>query len=218
MSESSWEDRFRQAGMVILDHFVYAAGDHGPIYVNKRVIYDPRNVVLLREAAQAIADAIEDTGSLAIVAPQHGAVQLGHEVARLLSARVGYMVPCVEAVKVDGGRFQVRKQDRWLLALRDVAVVEDIINTGGSSARVVTTAACFCNQVVGTFALVDRSGLTPEDLAAKIGAPATALAHMTLERYPADACPQCADGVQVNVVLGHGAEFLASKEVADAAP
>lgn len=109
--------------------FRFASGLASPIYVDcRRLVTDPvtRGVVV-----EALAQAVTDSGSTAVVGVATGGMPWASWVASKLSLPFGY----VRAEAKDRGRARSIEGD--LDVSRSVAVVEDLVTTGGSSIRCV---------------------------------------------------------------------------------
>jgi orotate phosphoribosyltransferase len=117
----------------------------------------------------------------AVVAPALGGVLVAHEVARGLSCR---------------GLFTERQQGAMALrrgfslaAAEPVAVVEDVITTGGSTREVIEAVRAHGARVVAVGSLVDRSAG-----AVDIGVPRVSLLALEVPSFESASCPLCAQG------------------------
>lgn len=70
-----------------------------------------------------------------------------------------------------------------------VAVVEDVITTGGSTREVIEAVAARGGRVLAVGSLVDRSGGGVE-----LGVPHVSLLRLDIATDSASACPLCLDG------------------------
>jgi orotate phosphoribosyltransferase len=68
-------------------------------------------------------------------------------------------------------------------------VVEDVITTGSSTRETIAAIATAGGTIVGAGSIIDRSGGSVD-----LGLPRVALATLTVETWPAEACPLCAAG------------------------
>ncbi len=122
-------------------------------------------------------------------------------------------------VSILEGEKLIRRRPRFMLKRgfahdvrgRRVLAVEDILTTGGSArgtARAITDAG---GILVGVAALVNGGGIT----AATIGVDRLeALVNIERQIFTEEECAHhglCAQGVPINVDVGHGAAFLARK-------
>lgn len=194
-------------GLVTGSHVVYASGKHGSAYLNKDAIY-PRTEIVGRLCRGLAAGMALRCGNIeAVVAPEKGGIILSQWVAHHLRTDAGMDVLAVYAEK-EGGGFAFRRGYDELVRGRPVAVVEDVLTTGGSVLKVIgALRALGCDvRVVG--ALFNRGGVTNEEL----GVPRlVSLANVSLESFPEDDCPLCQANVPINVTVGKGREFLARR-------
>ncbi len=210
MDEERVKDILAETEAVLTDdHFVYTKGEHGPVYVNKDAIfpYTEKVSCLCRGIAQQFTSDKVDV----IASPAIGAVVLAHWTAHELGSLIGRSVLAVYAEKVDGnGPLEIRRGFDKLIAGRNVLVVEDILNSGGSAADVVRIVQEAGGNVVGVGAICNRGEVTNEDL----GVPKLRqLISLTLDKYPEEACPLCAQDVPINTKFGKGREFLERKKL-----
>lgn len=188
------------------DHVVYTSGRHGSAYVNKDAIYP--HVEEIDLLCKEIATSFSSAGIEAVVGPAVAGTVLAHLVARHLGTIQGTPVLAVYADK-EGDGFVIKRGYDKLIAGKKVLVVEDILTTGGSVAKVVETARACGAIVEGVGALCNRGGVTPAILGVTT---LRALLDVTLDSWPAEECPLCRDGVPVNTSVGKGREFLAAKK------
>lgn len=96
-----------------------------------------------------------------------------------------------------------------LVANRNVLIVEDVINTGGTVQRVIEAIQKLNGKVVGVAALCNQDNIEPPNLAdiPKF----VALANIKNKIWNEADCPLCQQGVPINTAVGHGQEFLARK-------
>ena len=190
------------AGAVSSDrHFVYTSGKHGSTYIN----LDPLlpDIVLMTDLCRELATPF--VGDVEVVAaPAVGAIVLAVLTAQALSAG-GNRVPAVWADKTGDGDFAfTRVGFGELLSGRRVLVVEDLITTGGSVAKVSREAERIGAHVVGVSAVCNRGGATAKQLSVPR---LHVLAEVDFTAFPPDTCPLCVDAVPVVEDIGHGSEF-----------
>ncbi len=186
------------------DHFVYQAGEHGPVYIAKdKVSPDP---IALDEIGRMMADLLYDENIDTVVAPALGAIALGHIVAKYLSYKKGSTVHCVYLEKGDLG-FRVTRGFEEYLSEKRVVVVEDITNTGDSAYKVAAAATRAGAHVTKVAVICNRGNVQADNvfpLAELIN-----LSSVKLVKYKEEDCPLCKEGVPINTVFGHGKEFVA---------
>lgn len=197
------------AGALITDsHVVYTSGRHGTAYVNKDALYlHPR---LTEQLCAVMASHYAPEGVDVVAGPTVGGVILAQWVAwHLTQARpVGEVLAVfAEEAEENGVKQRVfrRGYDAQVRGKR-VAVVEDIVTTGGSAQKVIDAVRALGGEVVGLSIICNRSGKAGPDL---FDVPLHALATVALDSWAAEACPLCAQGVPVNAAVGKGAAFLA---------
>lgn len=190
-------------------HLVYTAGDHGSAYVNKDAVI-PHSTKLFRVARAMAVPFMHDRWNIeAVVGPAVGGAILASWVSFNLSEITGREVLGVYADK-DTDEFIFKRGYNKLIAGKRVLVAEDILNTGGSAAKVVRAARALDCEVVGVTVICNRNAVTADDLGGNLQL--ASLLDIKLDKWPADECPLCRDGVPINTELGHGKQFLAARE------
>jgi orotate phosphoribosyltransferase len=182
MTEADLLTLFRRSGALLEGHFRLSSGLHSPGYLQcALVLMRPRDAEALGAALGERARAL---GATHVLSPALGGIVIGQEVARALD------LPALFAERVDGTLtlrrgFTLDPSDR-------VLVVEDVITTGGSTRETMEVARAAGATVVGACAIVDRSGSHPG-----LDVPFHALLPMALPTYQPEACPLCAQGLEV---------------------
>jgi orotate phosphoribosyltransferase len=187
-------------GILTGRHVVYTSGRHGRAYVNKDAVYPYTERVA--ELCGLLAESVRGLGPQLVCGPALGGIILSQWTAHHLGALA------VFAEKVPGGGLGLRRGYDRLVAGKRVAVVEDVLNTGGSVREAVAAVRAAGGQVVAVAALCNRGGLTAADLDVPV---LRALMELSLESWEASACPLCRDGVPVDTEVGKGREFLAAR-------
>jgi orotate phosphoribosyltransferase len=169
-------EEFRQAGALREGHFILASGLHSPVFLQKNLVfmYPERAERLCKALAAKIRAAVGDVDL--VVAPAVGAIIPGYEIARALG------VPSIYLER-EGGVFKLRRAFSIPKGAR-VAMVEDVVSTGGSLRECVPVIEAAGGIPVCAACIVDRSGGK-----ADMGAPVVALASITVPAYPANALP-----------------------------
>lgn len=230
MNEKDVLDVLGRLNAVLTGHFVFTSWKHGSAYINKDAIYPHTRETsrLCAEMAKAFAgDNVE-----VVIAPAVGGVILSQWVAYHLSNMTGRDVLGVYAEKQmdsfrhpdsigvldlpikmayeETGRFVIKRGYDKLITGKNILVVEDLFNTGGSVQKVVKATRDIGGNVVGVGGLCNRGGVTAEDIG---GVPKLiALANVKMDIWPAEDCPLCAQGVPINTDVGHGRDFIAQKK------
>ncbi len=182
MTEADLLSLFRRSGALLEGHFRLSSGLHSPGYLQcALVLMRPRDAEAL---GAALGQRVRALGATHVLSPALGGIVVGHEVARALD------LPALFAERVEGTLtlrrgFTIAPSDR-------VLVVEDVVTTGGSTRETMQVARAAGATVVGACAIVDRSGGNPG-----LDVPFHALLPMALPTYQPDACPLCAQGLEV---------------------
>lgn len=195
--------------ILLKTHVVYTSGHHGESYVNKDAIY-PHTQELSRLCFEMARRFDEAGGEADIVAgPTVGGVILSQWVAYFLSQLTGRDVLSLFSEEdADKNRLFKRGYDALLPGQR-VLLVEDVITTGGSIAKVGAAVKKNGGKVVGISALVNRSGGKVQTID---GLAVRALLNIDLKSYTEKECPLCEKGVAINADVGKGREYLARKQ------
>lgn len=211
------KDIFDKTGAVLTDgHFVYTGGEHGSAYVQKDRIYpDTADIsTLCRMIAQEAHKKGIDIDT--VVGPATGAIILSQWTThhlRLLRPD-GKCVKSVYAekdAKPDSKAFVFGREYDIHVTGKNVFVVEDIINSGGSVTAVVEAIQTIGGTVVGVGALCNRGGVTAERIGLSPDVPLFSLLDFTFERFKEAECPLCTAGIPINTNAGKGKEYLVLK-------
>lgn len=117
-----------------------------------------------------------------VVAPALGGILVAHEVARALHIRALFTERRDRRMELRRG-FVIAPGER-------VAVVEDVVTTGGSVGEVMEVVRACGGEVVAAGALVDRNGRK-----AAFGVPFVSLLEIEMPSYDPASCPLCAAGI-----------------------
>lgn len=199
------------AGAVITDsHIVYTSGKHGNAYVNKDAVYVHTSVT---SSLCSLLSSDYDADNIDVVAgPTIGGVVLSQWVAHHLNARrTGGETLSVyaEEEETTAGKCRVFKRGYdALLNGKNVVVVEDVLNTGGSARKVIEAVRAAGGKVIGLSVLCNRGGVRAEDVG---GVAIHALTEVNLQAWDEPECPLCIDAVPINTKVGKGKAFLERK-------
>jgi len=182
--ESQIDEIFARTEAIFKGHFVYAAGGHGNVYVDKaQITFWPTETSRLCED---IAWRWRFENVEAVVGPAIGGIKLADRVAEWLTKFTGKQIPALYTEKDENGKLVLKRgQDK--IKDKVTLVVEDILNTGKSANETIAA----CNEagaiVVGCHALVNRS---PGKVTAKtLGVPRLlVLKEMVVDNYPEKDC------------------------------
>jgi orotate phosphoribosyltransferase len=212
MNDPTIMQLFVDVGAIVTDsHFVYSSGRHSSVYINKDALYLHTETIssLCRlMTLPFVADQVD-----VVVGPVSGGIVLSQWAAHhLTTRRVAGETLAVYAEKgsdeVEKRFFFGRGYDRYIPG-SNILVVEDVLTTGGSARQVIDLVRQHGGNVIGLSALCNRGSVQPTDVG---DVPVKALVTITLETYPAEACPFCRDGVPVNTTLGKGRAFVARQK------
>ena len=164
-------------GAMLSGHFVLSSGLHSDRFIQKfRIFEDPPTA---QTVCAALAELLRPAGAQVVVSAAIGGIIPGYIVAKELGIR-DIFVEKEAGVPVLRRGFELARGER-------VAVVEDVMTTGKSTAEVIEVAERHGARVVAVGAVVKR-GTT------NLKFPVTALLDLPLTDYAADACPQCKQG------------------------
>lgn len=210
MAENEALEQLVSVGAVLIDdHFVYTSGKHGAVYVNKDALYPYTHKT--SKICSLLAMHFKDDQIDTVIAPATGAIVLSQGVAHHLSFVCDRQVFGVYAEKADGtGGFAIGRGYDAFIARKRVLVVEDILTTGGSVKKVVEAVKLLGGIVVAVGAICNRGKVRVEDIG---NVPRlVSLVQLTLDTWSEEDCPLCAKGTPINVAVGNGGAFLASKK------
>src|SRR2546428_13296084 len=142
-------DRFcGESGALGEDHSIPPSGRHSPLYLEKfQVLQHP---VDTERWGAAIASWVRLLGADTVAGPTTGGIILAHEVARQLGARAIYAERRANGIGREFRRgFALRSGER-------VAVVDDIMTTGGSVQETIDAVRSAGGEVAGAAGGVER--------------------------------------------------------------
>jgi orotate phosphoribosyltransferase len=180
MDRETLIDAFHDTGGMLEGHFILTSGLHSDRYFQcARLLAHPR---LAAACGEAIA-AKMPTGITHVISPAMGGLIIGHEVARAIG------VPFLFTERVEG-KMTLRRFDFPEKAR--IAVVEDVITSGGSLVEVADLIRVAGGEVVATAAVVDRSG----DRELAFGASFYSLLKVEVKTWEPSECPLCTEGCE----------------------
>ncbi|MBT4021747.1 phosphoribosyltransferase [Candidatus Peribacteria bacterium] len=202
------KDLFKKANAIIEnDHIVYTSGKHGSVYLNKDALYP--HTELASEVGKMFAEKYKDKDIDIVVAPALGGIILSQWTAHHLSKIKNKEILGAYAEKDLEGTLVLKRGYDKLVAGKNILVVEDITNTGGSIKKTIQVTEKADGNVVAACVMINRS---PETVTSEtMGAPFDALGVIEAEAFEASECPLCKNNVPVNTEVGHGKKFLAEK-------
>ena len=209
MSEQMVLKIFEDVGAILKGgHFVYTSGKHGSVYVNKDAIYPfNRKTSFL---GSLIAKNFFDDDIQTVIGPEKGAIILSQSVGYHLSQALFVDVFSVYAEKDGNGGFEIRRGYDRFVEEKNVLVVEDILNTGGSVKKTIKAVRKIGGNVVGVGCLWNRGGITSES----IDVPKLiSLTNLKFDAWNEKECPLCEKGIPISTEVGKGEEFLVRNAV-----
>lgn len=169
-----------QENALLEGHFSLTSGKHSSRYIEKiKVLQNPHAA---HDLCKRLAARLEDYQFDCVVGPAYGGIVLAFETAYLLGK---------------GFVFTQRKDDKMsirsgfdLSRVRKVAIIEDILTTGGSVNEVIQCLSEAGIEVSVIGVLVDRSGGKIQ-----FTAPLESLLGLEIPTWEADDCELCKQGV-----------------------
>lgn len=206
---------FEKMGVIKEGHFVYASGRHGRHYIEKRAIYPHQELNQLCELAVININNLNSElfhKIQAVVSPAEGGIALCQVVAQRLRFYLGNKILAVYANKAERGDGFIFK---WgydkLIKDKYVILFDDILTTGGSLKKLKKTVEDIGGKILCAGVLWNRGGVIADDLGVQ------KLFSLVGKQYPSwteEDCKHtgpCAEGVPINMDLGHGYEYERKK-------
>src|SRR3989338_6917921 len=202
-------DILKKTGALLTNgHFVGTSGRHIDTYVNKDALYThPEETSRICEL---MAEKVKDLPIDAVVGPALGGIVLSQWTAYHLSKIKRKDILAIYTEKTpEGGQKFTRGYDK-LIAGKNILIVEDAPTTGGSAKKVVDAGQAAGGVVVAVSVMVNKN---PKEVnSAYFGAPFLPLTEFEIGSYEETDCQMCKTGVPVNITVGHGKKYLASKQ------
>lgn len=198
----------KSVGAIITDsHIIYTSGKHGSFYINKDALYP--HTEKLSQVGKMFAEKHKDLDIDVVVGPAIGGIVLSTWTAYHLSLIKNKEVLGVYTEKTsDNDQVFKRGYDK-LVEGKNVLVVEDVTNTGGSVKKVINSVKEIGGNVIASCVMVNRD---PENITSElVGAPFSALGVFKAEAYEESDCPFCKNNIPINTDVGHGKKYLAGK-------
>ncbi|AAD35418.1 orotate phosphoribosyltransferase [Thermotoga maritima MSB8] len=169
-----------KTGALMEGHFILSSGKHSSRYVQCARLFEfpEYGDVVGEELAKLLKKYDVET----VVGPAMGGVILSYVVARYLKARSLFAERENGVMKLRRGFF-VKPGEK-------VAVVEDVVTTGGSVKEVIELLKEYGANVVCVGSIIDRSGGKVD-----FGVPFESLLKLDLPVYDPEDCPLCKQGI-----------------------
>ena len=178
---------FKDSGALLEGHFRLSSGLHSNGYLQSAlVLQHPKHAETLGKALAALVSRHQPT---AVLSPALGGIVIGHEVARALGVRAVFAERADGKLALRRG-FTLGPDDR-------LAVIEDVVTTGGSTVETIEVAKAHGAEVVTAGSIIDRSGGWDgwRDPSGSANIPYHALVTLSLPTWQESECPLCAQGI-----------------------
>ena len=197
----------KKIGAVLTDdHFVYTSGKHGEVYINKDGLYP--HAAETSDVCKLMAETYKGKNIDVVVGPALGGIILSTWTAFHLTQLEGREVLGVYTEKDENKNQIFTRGYGDLIPGKNILIVEDITNTGGSAKKVVDTVKAAGGNVVGVCVMVNRD---PSITNETIGAHFEALATFPAEAWEEAELPERIKARPVNVKVGHGKKYMDAK-------
>lgn len=199
-----------KTGAVIRDsHVVGTSGRHMSIYVNKDNLL-PHTKETFR-VTQLLAEAHKDLDVDVVAAPVVGGVILGNLVAYHLSLLQKKEILSVYAEKTAEGPMIFKRGYDNLIKGKKVLIIDDTVATGFSVHKMLDVVRQFGGNIAAMGVIANR--VSKEINSKTLGIPFSWLCEISAETFDEKDCPMCKSGIPINIKVGHGKEYLKSKNV-----
>ncbi len=198
----------KKLGAVLTDdHFVYTSGKHGEVYINKDALYP--HPVETSEIGRFFAEKYKDMDVDVVAAPALGGIILSTWTAYHLTQMKGKEILGVYAEKMPDKSMGFTRGYDKLIKGKNVLVIEDLANTGGSVKKVVDLVKATGGTVVACCVMVNRS---PDTVTSEtMGAPFDSLGVLKAEAWEESELPEHIKARPINTSVGHGKKYLQEK-------
>ncbi|MDQ6767107.1 MAG: orotate phosphoribosyltransferase [Candidatus Eremiobacteraeota bacterium] len=178
MNPSELLERLTRRGALLSGHFRLSSGLHSDRFIQKfRIFEDPPTA---EAVGAALADLLRPQHPEVVVSAAIGGILPGYIVAKHLGVRNIFVEKDAGVPKLRRG-FSLRPGER-------VAIVEDVMTTGKSTAEVIELVKAQGAEVSAIGAIVKRGK-------AALPYPVIALLELPLADYAPDECPLCRQGI-----------------------
>jgi orotate phosphoribosyltransferase len=181
-TESKLVELMEESGALLTGHFKLSSGLHSGKYIQcARLLEDPpRAEYAGRQLADALSKKLGGDKPDLVMSPALGGVIIGHEVARAMETRFLF------TERVDG-KMGLRR-GFGIESGESVAVVEDVVTTGGSTREVIAAVEEAGGRVVAVGSIVNRGADVD------FGVPFVSLYRVEIANHEPDNCPMCKEG------------------------
>lgn len=163
-------------------HYVYKSGRHGSVYLEKdRILANTR---VTSKLCYRIAKHFFRDGVQVVAGPSMGGATMAQWVAYFLEP-----MPYAVYAEDEDGRKVFRRVFAELIPGMRVLVVDDVVDTGGSAAKIIKTVEQLEGTVVGVGALWNRGDVSFGRY------PLYCLGNTFYQTYTPAECPLCREGI-----------------------
>jgi len=174
-------DRLRESEALLTGHFQLTSGLHSQNYIQcAKALVRPGDVEFF---ARELIDQLPPVDY--IVSPAIGALVIGYKVADILG------IPFVFAERDKNGKMAIRRGLSIPSGSR-VAVIEDVVTTGGSVKEVIRLLQRAGVEVLKVGSMVRRNEISMLE-----GVAFEALVYLDFEQFEKEECPFCARGLEM---------------------
>jgi orotate phosphoribosyltransferase len=194
-------DKLEEVSAIITDHFVYASGKHGSVYIRKDLLF--AHPTLHYSFCVELSYLCKNLDFEVIIGPAIGGILISHLMGLIM------LRSSVFAEK-DGDELVFKRGYEKLIQNKKVLIVEDILNTGSSLKKLIRLVRSHNADIQGVGCFINRGNITAEFLEVPH---LYSLAEITLNVYDtntSDPCPLCAKNIPINTTFGHGQKYLES--------
>lgn len=181
-------DLFERTGAYLRGHFRLTSGLHSGEYLQcAKVLAHPAYAEFLgRRLAEKLVALVPNLTIETVVSPAIGGIIIGHEVARALNSRALF-------TERDGTSNEMTLRRGFEVTPGEpVAVIEDVITTGGSTKDVIRVLEAAGAHVLAAGSIIDRSNGRVD-----LGLKRAALETLDPVAYDPNDCPLCRQGIPV---------------------
>ncbi len=194
-------------------HFVYVAGDHAGDYFQKNLILSNPYAaagVAFHMAAKVVG--LYPKGAI-LIAPASGGiglVQLVADAATRMNEDGHYWVLYADKDVDTKERFIVNRNAHLLDLELPLVGIEDVVTTGGSIAAVQEAVGRYNCRLFDSIQCICDRGVDMSRLKSVMRESGNlgSFIQLNTPRYKADECPLCAQGMEIDITLGHGKDFV----------
>ena len=175
-----------ESGAIKKGHFLLSSGKHSDRYIEKFHLL--RNPGITSRVCEGFVERFRDLNPDVVAGPTTGGILLAFEVARQMELAAAYAERAAEGSLAR----EFRRGAHFPRGSR-VAVVDDILTTGGSIRGSIRALEALDVEIVAIGVLVDRSGG-----AVTFGSyPLYPLLSVNVDVWPAETCPLCLAGIPI---------------------